>query len=116
MRVDEANREYPVFLETVAAPLFRQTARILKAEGFLFSVFTPAGSVRLASDKSPEDFIELTLDTSGNVPLVIGHTSRARGRRVMESERPLGNGAVRDLSEADVLDFLTKELEPFVER
>ena len=118
VRADEANREYPVFLETVAVPIFKQTAAVLKAENYLFTVFTPVGSVRLMSDRNAEDFIELTLDTSGPSPLVIGRTSRARGRRVIESERAVGieSGAVRDLTEEQVLTFLAEELEPFVER
>ena len=116
LRADEANREFPVFLERVAVPLFRQTAGILKAEGYMFSVFTPGGSVRLMSDRNPEDFIELTLDTSGRTPVVIGHTSRARGGRIMESERPVGTGPVQDLTEDQVLTFLAEELEPYVEK
>jgi hypothetical protein len=71
--------------------------------------------VRLMSDRSAEDFIEIALDTSGSEPRVMGHTSRRRGQRVVEHEQPIG-GAVADLSENDVLEFLLKELEPFVER
>ena len=62
-------------------------------------------------------YIEVALDTAGAVPQVVGHTSRSRGRRVIESEQPLGGGAgVGDLTEEDVLAFVLKELEPFVER
>jgi hypothetical protein len=39
-----------------------------------------------------------------------------RGRRITESERPLNAKAIRDLTEEDVLGFLLKELEPFVEK
>src|SRR5881396_3498750 len=80
-RVDEAAREYDVFLEHIAVPVFRQIANVLRAEGYPFNVFTPAGSVRLMSDRSAEDYIELRLDTSGDRPAVLGHTSRSRGRR-----------------------------------
>jgi hypothetical protein len=48
--------------------------------------------------------------------MVMGHTSRARGRRVVESERPVAEKAVGDLTDEDVLEFLLKEIEPFVER
>ena len=68
------------------------------------------------SDKSSDDFIELFLDTAGEEPVVMGHTKRGRGRRVIESERPIGSGPVRELTEEAVLDFVLKELEPFVER
>jgi hypothetical protein len=115
-RADEAAREYSTFLDHIAIPLFRQVANVLKAQGYPFSVFTPSGSVRLMSEKSSEDFIELTLDTTGEEPLVIGHCSRSRGRRVVETERPVGNGPVRNLTEEQALAFLLKELEPFVEK
>ena len=116
-RVDEAGREYQVFLEQIAVPVFRQIANVLRAEGYLFSVFTPGGSVRLMSDRSAEDYIELFFDTTEDQPRVTGRSSRRRGRRVVESERPIGSpGPLGELTEDDVLGFVMKELEPFVER
>ena len=115
-RSDEAAREYATFLETLAVPLVRQVANVLKVQGFQFDVFTPSGGVRLASEKSADDYVELTLDTSGEQPVVLGHSCRARGRRIIERERPIGNGAVRDLTEEQVLGFLLEELESLVER
>jgi hypothetical protein len=83
----------------------------------MFTVFTPGGSVRLMSDRSGDDYIELALDTTGSQPWVVGHSSRSRGRRVTETEVPLGSGGpVRDLTEEDVLTFVLKELEPLVDR
>jgi hypothetical protein len=115
-RTDQAARDYDVFLERVAVPVFRQFANVLRAESYPFTVFTPGGSVRLMSDRAAEDYLELTLDTAGGEPRVVGHTSRARGRRVMESERPIAERAPADLTEEDVVVFVLKELEPFVER
>ncbi len=112
---DEASRVYAGFLDRTAVPLVRQVAGALKAEGLHYTVFTPAGSVRLMSDRSADDFIEIALDTTGLEPRVMGHTSRRRGQRVLEHEQPIG-GAVADLTEGDLLEFLLKELEPFVER
>jgi hypothetical protein len=114
VRSDEAGQAFATLLNKIAIPLFRQTGNVLKAEGYAFSVFTPSGSVRLMSDRSAEDFIELSLDSSGETPQVIGHVSRMRGRRVVESERAIG--APQALTEDTLLDFLAKELEPFVER
>ena len=114
-RNDEAARSYERVLE-FAVPLFKQMAQALKVSGYLFSVFTPGGSVKLMSDKSSEDYIELSLDTSGEQPVVMGHVSRARGRRVIESEHAIANKAVGELTEEDVFEFLLKEIEPFVER
>src|SRR5262249_40032259 len=104
-RSDEAGRADARVLASVAVPLLRHGA-----EGYHFTVFRPSGSVRLMSDRTAEDFIELTLDTSGDQPpQVVGHTSRSRGRRVTEEERAVGPPAA--LSEHDLLDFLLKELE-----
>lgn len=116
-RADQAAREYELFLSERAVPVFHTFAAALTAEGYRFRVFTPAGAVRLASDTAPDDFIELTLDAASDPPAVVGRTSRGRGRRLVTSERPLGEaGAIADLSETHVLDFLTAEIVPFVER
>ena len=113
-RNDAATKAFGPFLDTIAIPLARQVANILKAEGYAFTIFTPGGSVRMISDRAAEDFVELTLDTAGDEPRVVGRTSRARGRRVLDSEQALG--APDSLSEEDVLDFLLKAVEVFVER
>jgi hypothetical protein len=114
---DNAGREYGVFLEQVAAPLFRQAASVLRAEGYLFNLFTPGGSVRLMSDKSADDFIELVLDSTGGTPVVMGRTSRSWGNRTNVSEQPLNPALpIGEISETDVLTFLLKALEPFVEK
>jgi hypothetical protein len=114
-RNDEASRAYERFLE-FAVPLFKQVAQALKVSGYTFTVFTPGGSVKLMSDKSAEDYIEVSLDSSGDRPVVLGHISRTRGRRVVESEHPIAQKAVSDLTEDDLLDFVLKEIAPFVER
>ena len=115
-RNDEALRSYQPFLELVAVPLFRQIAAALKAASYNFTVFTPSGSVRLMSDKTADDYVELFLDTSGEQPIVMGRTRRAYGSRVLESERPIAAGAVNQITEEQVLEFLLKEIGPFVER
>jgi hypothetical protein len=114
-RSDAASASYDRFLAEVATPMFKQFAGVLKAEGYPFQVFTPAGGLRLASDRSSEDYIELRLDLSGPVPVVLGHVNRTRGSRILASERPIGLG-VAELTEHDVLEFLVQEIQPFVER
>ena len=111
---DQAKADFELLLQKIAVPLFRQVAGALKADGYAFTVFTPSGSVRLMSDRTAEDFIELSLDTAGDAPRVMGQTSRTRGRRVLDTERAIG--APEALTEEDVLAFLLKELETFVER
>ena len=116
-RSDQAAREYETFLRDTAVPVFQVFASALVAENHRFKVFTPAESVRLASESSPEDFIEIALDATSDPPVVIGRTSRGRGRRGVASERPIKEqGSIADLTDEDVLAFLATEIVPFVER
>ena len=114
VRTDEATKAYEAFLSRIAVPMFRQIANVLKSESYPFNVFTPGASVRLVSDRASDDYIEITLDTTDDEPAVSGQTRRSRGRRVIESERALGDPA--KMTEDDVLAFVMKELGPFVER
>jgi len=116
LRNDAAGRAFESLLADVAMPLFKQIANVLKIENYPFTVFTPSGSVRLMSDRSAQDFIELSLDTAGDAPQVICHTSRARGGHVVEAELVVGSGAPDSITDQDLLAFLLKELEPYVER
>lgn len=114
---EAAEQEYERFLTRVAVPLLRMVATALVAEGFSFQVFTPAGTVRLASGRSGEDFIELAFDASGERPMVVGRVSRGRGRHKLTVERPLRDDvSISALTEEDVLQFVLEELGPFVER
>jgi hypothetical protein len=72
--------------------------------------------VKLTSDKSAEDYIEVSLDSSGDRPVVLGRVSRTRGRRVVESEHPIAEKPVADLTEEDLFEFVLKGIAPFVER
>jgi hypothetical protein len=113
-RTDAAGQAFGVLLEHTAIPLFKQVANVLRAEGHVFGVTTPSGSVRLASDRRAEDFIELTLDSSGERPVVMLHTSRSWGGGVIESERALTDPEA--LTEEDLLTALLQDLQRFVER
>jgi hypothetical protein len=113
---DAAARDYGEFLHDAAIPLFRQLANALKVAGYSFTVNTPADSVTLVSDRAAYDFIELSLDTSADPPHVVIRTSRSRGRKLFESERPVGKGPIAEISDELLLDVLLKELEPFVEK
>jgi hypothetical protein len=117
-RSDQAARDYDVFLRDVAVPVFQGVAAALNAEGFRFKVFTPAGSVRLASDTRPDDYIELALDTTADPPVVVGRANRGRGRRVVTTERPVKEDAraLPEIAEEDVVSFLLADIVPFIER
>jgi hypothetical protein len=113
-RNDEATRAYDRLLSGVVVPLFRQVAGVLRAEKHMVTVSTPSGSVRLSSDRGADDFVEVLLDTTGETPGVIGHSSRNRGRGVVESEVVIG--APGALTEDEVLQFLMKAITAFVAR
>ena len=116
-RADQSARSFEAFVGRVATPVFKQFANALVVEGYSFRVFTPASGLRLASERSPEDFIELALDNYRDPPLVLARVNRGRGSRVSTREVPLGAGmAIDALSEEDVLQVLLREIPPFVER
>jgi hypothetical protein len=117
-RLDAATRAYETFLTEVATPVFRMVAASLKAEGHAFTVFTPAGGLRLSSDRSAEDFIELFLDIDADPPQAAARVSRGRGHRLVNAERPIREGAaeVEQLTDEDVVGFLLAEIPAFVER
>lgn len=113
----EAEAAYARFLEQAAVPTFRQVVAVLKAEGHSFIVNTPGGGVRLASERSADDFVELTLDTTGREPQVLATIRRAKGRETVAEERPLKPGVrVEHLTDRDVLDLLAEALQIFLEK
>lgn len=116
-RTAEAERAYQRFLEEIATPIAKQLANALKAEGYAFTVFTPGGGLRLASDRTRDDYIELALDTSDDQPQVVGRFSRTRGSRTIEDERPVKPGvAPQSITEDELLEFLLDALEPWLAR
>jgi hypothetical protein len=113
----DAERAYDVFVREVATPVARHVAAALKAEGYPFTVSTPGDGLRLASDRSRDDFIELRLDVAGESPQVVARISRTRGSRTIDEERPLKPGFAPDaIGDEDVLAFLLETLQPWLER
>jgi hypothetical protein len=103
----EAGAAYERFLESVATPVCRQVVDVLKAERLPFSVQTPAGSVRVASERSANDFFEIRLDTSAARPTVVIQVERVRGRERYEDVQPIREGVgIEHLTDADVLDAI----------
>lgn len=112
-----AERAYAAFLETVATPIARQVANALKVAGVGFTLGTPGGGLRLAADRGRDDSIDIVLDTSGEVPQAAGRVSVTRGSRTIVETQPVKPGtAIEDLTEEDVLDFLIRALEPWLDR
>ena len=117
LQASDAERAYDAFLQHVATPVIRQMANALKVEGYAFTVFTPGGGLRLASDRGRDDYIEFALDTSAEPPQVMGRISHTRGSRTREYEQPIKPGAPPEaLTEEDVLAFLLEALQPWLER
>jgi hypothetical protein len=92
-------------------------ANALKAEGYPFTVSTPTGGLRLASDRGRDDYIELALDVRGDTPTVVGRVRYTRGSRTLEEERPIKPGSPpQDVTETDLLSFLVGALDPWLDR
>ena len=115
IQTDQAAREYGIFLERIAVPLFKQVANVLRTEGYPFDVFTPQGSVRLMSERGSDNYIEVALDTNGPAPKLLGRVSHSRGGNVTQTELVLNATTnIEALTEEDLLGFVLAELEPFV--
>lgn len=116
-RADEAARAYEQFLDTAAVPAFHVVANALTGEGHRFNVSTPAGAVRLSPERTSEDFIELSLDSERDQPVVVIRTSRGRGRRSVMTERTVAEGRpIAQLADEDVVAAILDELVPFIAR
>ena len=112
-----AEKAYGVFLETLATPVTRQVANALKVAGIAFTLGTPGGGLRLSADRGRDDFIEFVLDASGDIPQAAGRISLSRGSRTIDEVVPVKPGAaIEELTEEDVLEFLVRALEPWLER
>ena len=111
----EATRAYDAFLQTAAIPVFRMFANVLKSEGLNFEVMTPSGGVRLQSERHRDDAIEMELDTSADPPQPLVTITRARGSRVIQSDRTIkGSNPLVQLTEEDVIDMLLEEMRPWL--
>jgi hypothetical protein len=115
-RVAEAQKNYATFLSTAAIPVFRMFANILKSEGLNFEVMTPVGGVRLQSERTREDAIEMELDATADPPQPLVTVTRVRGSRVIQSDRTIkGSNPLVQLTEDDVIEMLFEELRPWLE-
>ncbi len=114
-RVAEATKAYDAFLESAAIPVFKMFANILKSEGLHFEVMTPAGGVRLQSERQRDDSIEMELDASADPPQPLVTITRVRGSRIIQSDRSIkGSNPLVHLTEDDVIEMLLEELRPWL--
>ncbi|MPY90442.1 MAG: hypothetical protein GEU99_21285 [Luteitalea sp.] len=113
---EQARADWERVLEH-ATPLCRQLVQALRAEGVLFTLGTPAGELRLDADRTPSDYIALSLDTFQRPATVVGHVSYVRGQRVVVNEHIVADATdIAALTEERVLAFLLDAIVPFVER
>jgi hypothetical protein len=116
-RTATAESAFELFLQNVATPVTKLVANSLKVENYAFTVFTPGGGLRLASDRGRDDYVEFVLDLDSDPPQIVGRTSRTRGSRTLTEDRPIKPGSPpEEISEEDVLAFLLGALEPWFER
>ena len=112
-----AEKAFAVFLETVATPVSRQVVNALKVANIAFTLGTPGGGLRLAAERGRDDYIEFVLDASGELPQAAGRVSVSRGSRTIDEVVPVKPGtAIDELTDEDVLEFLVRALEPWLER
>lgn len=116
-RADEASRAWERVLPEIAVPTFQTIASALTAEGHRFKVLTPGETVRLTSERSAEEFLELSLDTQREEPALMLRSMRGRGRRMISAERVVREGQpIAALTQDDLVPVLLEELIPFIER
>lgn len=114
-RAKTATRAYEEFLNDTAVPVFRQIATVLRAEGIPFEVQTPAGGVRLVSDRSRDDQISLELDATQDPPQLMLTAWRSWGGRVLQTERAVKERTpVERITEDDLFERLVDELRPWL--
>jgi len=114
-RVAEATKAWEAFLEQTVIPAVRMFANVLKSEGLNFEVMTPAGGVRLQSERNREDAIDIAFDTTADLPQPLVTVTRTRGSRIVQSERRIKDETpIPQLTEDDVIEMLLEELRPWL--
>jgi hypothetical protein len=116
--VAAAEREYALFLPSVATPVFNAVAQALSAEGYPYRVTSPGSGLRMTAERSSRTYLDLRLDTSTQIPSVVIEVSRERGHRVLVDERPLGASGrtVGSLTDEDVAAGLVAAISDLIDR
>jgi hypothetical protein len=112
---DEASKAWDTAVAEIVEPAATQMAAALTGEGVPFRLETPRGTIRLVSDRSKNDYIEIVLDADDerDVPEVIGRNVVGRGRQsVSVIEESLG--APSELTDDRVTEFLLKAIAPWL--
>lgn len=117
VQVDAATASFGPWLDRVGVPLFRQFTNVLRAEGLLFRVLTPAGHVRIEAERSADHYLDLVLDTERRPVAIVLRRGYTRGQHLFEDERVVAEGIdYSHVSPADLLDALVEDATPFLSR
>ena len=112
---DESSKAWATAVAEVVEPEAAVMAAALTGEGLPFRLETPRGTIRLVSERSADDYIEIVLDDSDerDVPEVIGRSVMGRGRQsVTVIEEPLG--APSDLAPDRITAFFLTAIAPWL--
>lgn len=112
---DEASKAWATAVAEVVEPEATVMAAALTGEGLPFRLETPRGTIRLVSERSADDYIEIVLDESDerDVPEVIGRSVIGRGRQsVTVIEEPLG--APSGLAPDRITAFFLNAIGPWI--
>jgi hypothetical protein len=112
---DEASQAWATAVAEVVEPAATNVAAAFTGEGMPFRLDTPRGTIRLVSERSADDYIEIVLDDSDerDAPEVIGRSVRARGRQSVTVVEEL-LGAPSQLSEDRVIAFFMNAIGPWI--
>jgi len=114
---DEASRVWAQRLPDAVVPAFQAVHNALSGDGFKFSLSTPGETARLSPDRAPAEFVEIALDTTRELPVVVVRSIRGRGSRTIELERVLAEGPeIAELTQDAVVGVIIEEIVPLIER
>jgi hypothetical protein len=104
--------------DTVVIPSWQQAVQVLRSEGYLLQVSSPADAVRVNSEKNPQDGVELSLESGSQGPFLLQRVTTTRGREVRSDERVAvaGTDIIASLTEEQAVALLLSALAPFFER
>ncbi len=112
---DQASKGWATAVADVVEPEATIMAEALTGEGLPFRLETPRGTIRLVSERSGDDYIELVLDDSDerDSPEVIGRSVIGRGRRSVTVVEEL-LGAPADLTTDRIAAFFLNAIGPWI--
>jgi hypothetical protein len=115
--VADAEASYDRFLADVAVPLARQVANAFKAEGYSFTVSTPGRGVRIASDRGATTTWTSARHRRRAAAWSSGTSdTRAAHARSTKSIRSRQGAAPSQISEEELLEFVMRALQPWIDR